>query len=189
MTQEFRRRALAAMMTLSLSAAVVSAKQIHQVVQIDAARAQEARATLKEMKLLASDASADAQRLRSMIQNGEFSPYSHRTQLTNLQERINQMGRDVVRLEAQRDSLPSWEQHAIDQVLPLVQDAAANARKAIAYFNDNQTRLALPANEQLAAGLVQDTEQLSAMIGKFLKYEDLRDRESHLENQIAAHGN
>src|SRR5262245_40190231 len=118
----------AAFVTAGLSMGLAHARIHHH-------EADEARNTLRDIKVLASEVQDQADQLIHVSENPNMSPQSHLVRLDAMKDDVNQMGRDLSVLEAERDTLKPWEQNAIDDTLPQLREAATNLEAAIDYFN------------------------------------------------------
>jgi hypothetical protein len=127
----------------------------------------------------------EADQLR-MIANSKSSPDSHLAKLTALKGEVNRMGQEITSLIAERESLPPWEQPAVDKALPLLQATAANTESAIEYFNENRDRLWTEAYRDYADRVWRDSEQIAKTLKNYLKYDTLRDQEVRVEERIWA---
>lgn len=127
----------------------------------------------------------EADQLR-MIANSKSSPDSHLAKLTALKGEVNRMGQEITSLMAERESLPPWEQPAVDKALPLLQATAANTESAIEYFNENRDRLWTEAYRDYADRVWRDSEQIAKTLKNYLKYDTLRDQEVRVEERIWA---
>gem|GEM_PF-1389177 len=137
--------------------------------------AQGAQQTLKEMKLTAAMAAEKAEQIDFYSVENKASPDAYLTPLNALRDDVNTMGKQIASLEAQRDSLRPWEQKAVDKVLPLMRDAAANAQNTIHYFNENHLHLWSPDYQKLATSVERDSRQIASTINTYLKDENARE--------------
>ena len=125
----------------------------------------------------------EADQLR-MIANSKSSPDSHLAKLTALKGEVNRMGQEITSLMAERESLPPWEQPAVDKALPLLQATAANTESAIEYFNENRDRLWTEAYRDYADRVWRDSEQIAKILKNYLKYDKVRDHEVQVGERI-----
>ncbi len=145
-----------------------------------------ARDTLKDIRVHARAGAEDAYELKAMIANPRYSADSHMVRLNELRAEVNQMGKDIVKLNGERTSLPVWEQQAVDRVLPLVQDAAKNTSNAIHCYNTATNRLWGPEDSSYAEHVYRDADKIASTLGDYLTYERLQDEESAVQAHIAA---
>jgi hypothetical protein len=85
---------------------------------------------------------------------------------------------------AEGDPLVPWERHAVEKILPLFQEAAANTESAIDHFNENH--LWIDGNRERAGRVSHDSEQIAEILKNCLKYDKLREREIQIEGHIWA---
>jgi septal ring factor EnvC (AmiA/AmiB activator) len=147
------------------------------------------RQTLEEIRQLARAASDNGVRLKTLLTPARDSFTVERDALTELKDEVNRMGRDISRMESQRDSLPAWEQQACDRVLPLVQDAASTTSSAIAYLNDNPSHLFATQNLDLLQRLNHDTSRISSTLKDYLAYEKVQQEEQTARTRIESDHN
>jgi hypothetical protein len=148
---------------------------------------------LQDMQEQARTASDDATTLLRMIREGRVSDQAQLWKIDSLKADVNQMGKEIAALEAKRDTLAPWERDAADRVLPLVQQAAANTSRVIAYFNQNRTHLWTPEYSDMAANIRDESANIERTLHDYLKYEHLVGEEqsirAHLgEPAVANHG-
>jgi len=146
--------------------------------------AQEARQTLAELKGLASKAAGDAFQLEIYIRDARLERDSQMFPLVALKTDVNRMGQDVASLESRRDLLEPWEQQAVDKVLPLLRETAANAESATVYFNENGTHLWSPEYRSSLDKAYRDSDQIANTLKNYLKFEKVHQQEEHLEATI-----
>src|SRR5262245_26400419 len=87
---------------------------------------EDARQILREIELNAGDVEDQADQLIHVSENLNLSPNSHLERLDAMKKDVNRMGSEMSVLEAERDTLPLWEQTAIDEMQPVLKDAAQN---------------------------------------------------------------
>lgn len=162
--------ASATLITVGLSLGQAGARMHHTSTD-------EARKTLREIEVLAVDVEDQADQLGHISQDQNLSAYSHLTRLNAMKDEVNQMGRELAVLEAERDALPSWEQKAIDDTLPMLKDAAENTGSAIEYFNESRTHLWTPDFRGYANRVYEDSRQIAKSLKSDLRYDKVRDQE------------
>jgi len=160
--------ASAVLVTLGLSLGQASAR-MHRAATDDA------RKTLREMDVLASLVEDEADQLVHVSQDPNLSSYSHLTRLDAMKDELNEMGRNLAVLEAERDTLPSWEQQAVDDTLPLLKDAAKNTDNAIDYFNANRSHLWTPEYRGFASKVYDDSSQIAKSLKGYLTHDNGRE--------------
>jgi hypothetical protein len=178
---------IAPVVFITLSMSLAQARSV----QGNAAAAEEARRTLKELRASAVVVENEADELNLFEKNPQISPETEIVTLMALKSEINKMGREMYALDSERDSLTPWEQQAISKTLPLLKDSAENTQAAIEYCNENRNHLWTKANRTYAERLVQDSEQMEKTLRDYLKYASVHEQEQHLETSLgtAAAGN
>ncbi|MEO8658182.1 MAG: hypothetical protein ABI693_06915 [Bryobacteraceae bacterium] len=170
--------------TAAIAWAIASAPCAAAKPAVSITAAHEARETLGELKGLASKAAGNAYQLEIYIRDARLGRDSQMFPLVSLKEDVNKMGKDMASLEARRDSLDPWEQQAIDKVLPLLREAAANAERATVYFNENGTHLWGPEYRSSLDKAYRDSDQIANTLKNYLKFEKAHEQEEHLEATI-----
>src|SRR2546426_4714998 len=82
-----------------------------------------------------------------------------------------------------RDSASSWQQQAIDRMMPLMKELASNTTAAINHLKEQPTR---PTSGSYAEYLKQNSEtarELSDMISSFIQYGQTRAKLGRLEQK------
>jgi hypothetical protein len=175
--------------TAAITALIAFAPQIVAKTAGSVTVAQEARETLKELKGIAAKAAGQAEYLDHLSQFNAGDSSSHMIPLGELREEVNTMGKEIAGLEAMRDSLEPWEQEAVDKVLPLLKEAAANTQSAIHYYNENRRHLWSPDYQAYTGKVEQDSNQIARTLENYLKYEEVREAEIQLQSTIGAGSN
>jgi hypothetical protein len=111
-------------------------------------------------------------------------PESHLEGLGVLREDVNKIGGELRSLETKRDSLSAWETKALDQTLPLMQEVADHAEKAIQTFNSDRQRLWTTSYIEDTAQISKDADQVAAMLRDYLKLAKTREKELRLERSL-----
>ena len=137
MTKKSMSITSAMLITLSLPLAHAGVGMPGTITVADLAKETLAKKTLKRAQSSAVVVAGEADELRR-VSNSMFSPDWHVDKLTSLKGEVNGISREISSLRAQRDSLSPWEQHALDEVLPLLQATAANTESAIVVLQRKQ---------------------------------------------------
>lgn len=140
---------------------------------------------LQDLRSRALAVRDDAETLRTYIEAARFPANSHARVLQTLREDVNRMAKDLVALDSERNSLPAWEKHAFQAILPLSEDTASNARQAIDYFNANKAHLWGPEDLSFATRISADARRIANTAGDYLKYEKLRNEEAAIKMEIS----
>ena len=111
------------------------------------------------------------------VQRSEEFRESHGVELNIIRQHINEIGKLEARMREARDSGSPWQQNAVDQTCPLLQELADNMENSIWHYNQNGLiqpigRYAnyLKANADLAAklhALISDAVSYGQAKGKY----------------------
>jgi hypothetical protein len=99
------------------------------------------------------------------------------------------MGKILEKLQSERDEAAPWQQEAIDRMVPLLKDIAANTTAAIEHLNQNQLR---PVSGDYKDYLQQNADTahaLADMISSFVKYDRTRAKLEALQDKIETPNN
>lgn len=127
--------------------------------------------------------SRDADEMESLTRS-DVSWQTHASMLETMKEDVNEMGKIVQKLEASRDSASPWQRQAIDRMVPLMKDLAANTSAAINHLNQERSR---PMSGEYADYLRQNAQtsrELSDMISSFVQYDQTRAKLDKLEQRL-----
>jgi hypothetical protein len=175
----------AMLIALSLPLAQAGVGMPGTITVAELARETLAKKTLKRAQASAAEVADEADQLRR-IASPVFSPDSHLDKLTALKGKVNRMSQEISSLRAERESLPPWEQQAVDEVLPLLQATVKNTESAIEYFNEHRDRLWMETYRDYADQIRQGSGQIAKTLKDYLKYDKLRDQEVHAEELLRA---
>jgi hypothetical protein len=153
------------------------------------AKTDDARQTLQDMEMYASDTAQQADQLLQISLVNLLSAETHTAMLVTIKADVNKMGQEIASLEAEHYSLPKWEQQASDKALPLLKETAANAQSAIEFLRDNPNRLWTEDYRNYANTIERDSEQLAKTLRDYLKYAKAHGEEQHLEQNLGMGGN
>jgi hypothetical protein len=94
---------------------------------------------LGEARDEAAELARDADEAESLIRN-QVSWETHAAVLERVKDHVNNMARLVDKLTEARASGSDLQEQAVDRILPLVKELAANTTTAINYLNQNKSR-------------------------------------------------
>lgn len=133
-----------------------------------AADSQEINELLDEALMYSAQLDVDADALVFLERWPDFRE-THGVELNRMTEHINELGKLEARMREVRESGSPWQQNAVDQIGPLLQQLADNMEGAIANYNEDRHmkpmgKLAdfLQANAELATrlrALIKDAVQ------------------------------
>jgi hypothetical protein len=132
----------------------------------------------------AAELSRDADEMEALI-GTDVSWQTHAVMLESVKEHVNQLGRIAAQLEQRRDSASQWQQQAIDRMLPVLKELAANTTAAINHLNENKARpLQISSYPQYLKENAEAAHNLADMISSFVKYGDSRAKVEKLEQKL-----
>jgi hypothetical protein len=132
----------------------------------------------------AAELSRDVDDMEALIRS-DVSWQTHAEMLESVKEHVNQLGRIAAQLEQKRDSASAWQQQAVDRMLPVLRELAANTTAAINHLNQNKTRpLQISSYPQYLKENAEAAHNLSDMISSFVKYGDSRAKVEKLEQKL-----
>lgn len=174
------------LMTASLLAVTLSVAQAGAGSTVEAGEAQR---TLQDLKQSAYNVQVASDKLHTFATNSIVSNATRAALLDTIQTRINQMGRDMASLQAEKGQLNTWERKAVDQALPLLKNAANNTEQVIGYFNDRHDPVWIGQYRDSAANISRDTEKIATTIGDALKLSKLQLEEQQTKADLGVSGN
>ncbi len=146
----------------------------------------QARATLRQIEESSSKLGDDAFVLKLKAEDTQHDRDSQLAGLMALKEGVNQIGDKLKVLEAERPSLEPWEAAAVNQVVPLMHQVAADVTRAIETFNSDGTHLwASPYGGALReAG--DDAGKVATILKDRLQLARAREKEHRLERELSS---
>jgi hypothetical protein len=125
---------------------------------------------LADAREKAAELSRDADEMEALIRT-DASWQTHAEMLESVKEHVNQLGRIAAQLEQKRDSASQWQQQAIDRMLPVLKELAANTSAAINHLNDNKgPPLETSSYPQYLKHNAESAHNMSYMIHSIVKY-------------------
>jgi hypothetical protein len=143
----------------------------------------EAKTMFEQIDEWSGDVADAAFQLGEMAKSGR-DPESHLEGLAVLRDDVNNIGGELRSLEAERGSLSEWEAKALDQIMPLMQDAADNAEQAIQTYNSGRQHLWSTSYPDETARIFKDTDQVAALLRNYLRLANTREKEQRLEHRL-----
>jgi Na+/phosphate symporter len=131
----------------------------------------------------ATQLSRDADELESLTRSNA-SWQSHAVKLEEMKDHVNAMGRLVPKLLESRDSASPWQQQAIDRMVPLLNELAANTNAAIQHLSQNKERPTAASYTEYLQENTETAHELSDLISSFWKYGQARAKLEHLEQKL-----
>lgn len=129
----------------------------------------QSRETLREIEDNARRIANDAETIDALTRDEHPLSQGTLPYLESMRERINRAGRQLRALDAGRASLLPWEQRTLDQVVPLLADAARAETQAIEYWNANRIRPMGAEFRDSLTRLESDTARAARIISDHFK--------------------
>jgi hypothetical protein len=108
--------------------------------------------------------------------------------LESVKEHVNNMGRIVSKLTEARGSGSELQEQAVDRILPLLKELAANTSAAINYLSQNRTRPPTDPYSEYLRDNAQTAHQLASTISSLLEYEKTMTQMEKLRSKLGANG-
>ena len=142
---------------------------------------------LGEARNEAGELARDADETESLVRN-DVSWQTHAAMLDSVKEHVNNMGRIIDKLTATRSSGSELQEQAVDRILPLLKELAANTTAAINYLNQNKAR---PIGEPYTQYLKENADtahQLASTVSSLFEYEKTMNKMGELKNKLDQSG-
>jgi hypothetical protein len=179
MKRIYSAAALVALMVFSVSLGQAASKPT------DDSPALQARTMLQEIDSWCANIADTADRL-SLKTKIPADTESDVEALVTLKNEVNKIGRDLRVLKFGQSDLDKWESNAVDEILPLMQEVASNAEKAIQTFNSDRNHLWTTAFPVETAKVFEDAERVKELLDGHLKLAKAREEEQRIENALDA---
>jgi hypothetical protein len=142
---------------------------------------------LGEARMEAGQLAKDADETESLIRS-DVSWQTHAVMLDGVKEHVNNMARIIDKLTAARSSGSELQEQAVDRILPLLKELAANTTAAINWLNQNKTRpIAEPYTQYLRANS-ETAHQLESTVSSLFEYEKTMNKMGELKNKLEVNG-
>jgi NTP pyrophosphatase (non-canonical NTP hydrolase) len=140
-------------------------------------------ANLDAAKSEAAELARDADEMTALIKN-DVSWQSHADALTRIKEHVNNMGKIVAKLQEERDEASPWQQQAIDRMIPMLKEIAANTTAAIEHLNTNQIRPVSGNYKDYLEENANTSHELADMIYSVEQYDHTRTKLEQLQDRL-----
>jgi hypothetical protein len=138
---------------------------------------------LEDARDKAAVLSRDADEMEALTRS-DVSWQTHAAMLDTMKEDVNDLAHDVEKLTAARDKASRWQQQAIDRMLPMMRELAANTTAAINHLKEQPSRPTSPSYAQYLRENSETSRELSDMISSFVKYGETRARLDRLQQRL-----
>jgi len=138
---------------------------------------------LGEARDEAAELARDADEAESLIRS-QVSWETHAAVLDRVKDHVNNMARIIDKLTAARSSGSELQEQAVDRILPLLKELAANTSAAINYLNQNKVR---PIGEPYTQYLKENADtahQLASTVSSLFEYEKTMNKMGELKNKL-----
>ena len=142
---------------------------------------------LGEARNEAGELAKDADETESLIRN-DVSWQTHADMLERVKEHVNNMDRIINKLTATRSSGSELQEQAVDRILPLLKELAANTTAAINYLNQNKTRPIGDPYTQYLKENADTAHQLASTVSSLFEYEKTMNKMGELKNKLDQSG-
>jgi hypothetical protein len=156
---------------------------IRQAQAIQNAENPDVRALLDKAAEQASALDYDADQMTGLLHN-DISWQGHVALLDPVKEHVNDLGRTIAKLQAERSQGSPLQQQAIDRAVPLLREIAQNTTDAIEHINKNHVR---PVSGDYPEYLDENAEtahELARLINATVEYSHDRSKLQKLREEI-----
>jgi len=143
---------------------------------------------LTDFKQTASEMRREADTLKSMTPNKRLSWESHTYSLATLKDQVNEMGRALAELEAQKSIATEGQVLAIEHARPHLALVAQNLTQAIELVNENRNSVQWDEYADTVNGIYAHADALHTKLDTILDYEKVRLRFDRLELEPSSLG-
>ena len=147
----------------------------------------EVAAQLDAANAEAAELARDADEMTSLL-HSDVSWESHAEMLSRIKDHVNNMGRIVAKLQEEREEASPWQQQAIDRMVPMLKEIAANTTAAIEHLNQNRERPTTPDYVEYLQQNADTSHELADMISAVNQYGRERTKLERLQDKIEAPG-
>jgi hypothetical protein len=167
------RAVLVTMLLLSGSARAIAVRE----------ESQQLSQLLGEARDEAAELARDADETESLIRS-QVSWDSHAVMLDRVKDHVNNMARIIAKLTETRTSGSQLQEQAVDRILPLVNELAANTTAAINYLNQNKSRPITDPYPQYLHDNADTAHQLSSTVWSLYEYEKSMTKIAKLKGKL-----
>ena len=129
--------------------------------------AEEASRLLKEIRLISEQLKRDSATLES-FRLSRMDWRSHVYQLNSAKEHVNEIGDRLMKLQAIRNTSEPWQQKAIDSIVPIGVNLAAQTRNAINLLNEIRPNLRHPEYTEHVTTLADHAARMNHSVDAYL---------------------
>lgn len=146
---------------------IAPAKVVANPVAEDSAKVSD---LLNDVKVEARLLGKDVVEIQSYMMS-DLSWQSHADKLNEIRNHINKAGKLLAQLNDERSAGSPWQQKAIDEIHPLLQELASNTQSALEHFTDNKDRFHMgDTYRSYLKANVTVSKELAALISDYVDY-------------------
>lgn len=147
----------------------------------------EVAAQLDAANAEAAELARNADEMTSLL-HSDVSWESHAAMLNQIKDHVNNMGKIAAKLQEEREEASPWQQQAIDRMVPMLKEIAANTTAAIEHLNQNRERPTTPDYVEYLQQNADTAHELADMISAVDQYGRERTKLERLQDKIEASG-
>ncbi|MGB9464375.1 MAG: hypothetical protein WBR10_04630 [Candidatus Acidiferrum sp.] len=146
--------------------------------------------SVQVMKLL-KEARSEAARLRvetdklESYKNGRLSRGTHGRQLEITKGHVNELGKTLDKLEARKAEASPWQQRAIEEMRPVLEELADQTTRAIQYLNENPRQLQHPDYHEVLTDKSALAAHLADLLDDHVRYGEAKAELEELEAKVS----
>ena len=129
---------------------------------------------LADLKSTASELRREADTLNSMTPNKRLSWQSHTYSLDTLKEHVNDMGKTLTELEAQKPAATESQKMAIEYARPHLVSIAQNVTQAIELVNEDRNNVHWGEYAEAVSNIYDHADALHGKLDTILDYENAK---------------
>lgn len=154
-----------------------------KISQAQTADSKEISSMLSDAKTHAMRAATDAADMDSFT-HSNLSWQTYAAKIGVIKEHVNELGKLHADLADVRHTGSPWQQNAIDQIEPMLQEMADNLTATINHLNENQAKVHMPEFKDYVHANHDLASDLSALIKDFVTYDEARAKAAELEQKL-----
>src|ERR1035437_6118379 len=142
---------------------------------------------LSEVKSEAVQLKDDAEDMKSFTMS-KLTWQSHAAKIEQIKQHVNKSGELLSKLQDAKASASSWQNRAIDEVTPLLQQIAASVTSTIEHLRKNQGRIHTPPYTDYVASTADLATDLSGLIADYVAYGEAKNKSEDMEKKLEVPG-
>jgi hypothetical protein len=138
---------------------------------------------LSQIKTKAVELKADADEMVTFTRS-KLSWKSHAVKINQIKQHVNDSGQLLAKLHDAKASGSAWQQRAIDEMTPLLQDLAASVTSTIEHLNKNESQVHMPPYIECVASNAELANDLSKLISDYVAYSEAKNESEELRKKL-----